>query len=115
MPTSQPFLFILLTLITSSLTHINAEPVRAKRLLFSRDNSSFGGWGLRMVNCPAETQTCSKFSIGCCPKDMFCISDSLMGGLSCCPTSISPPLFRSAPFSMTGKWEWEPVGKFVDD
>ncbi|PUU77885.1 hypothetical protein B9Z19DRAFT_985094 [Tuber borchii] len=89
MPTSRPFLLILLTLITSALTNIDAEPVRAKRLLFSRQNSSFGGWGLRMVNCPAETQKCSNFGIGCCPKDMFCISESLMGGLSCCPTKES--------------------------
>ncbi|CAZ84219.1 unnamed protein product [Tuber melanosporum] len=85
---SSSSLLVLLTLITSSLTGTRAEPVRAKRLLFPRQNSSFGGWGLRMINCPAETQKCTGNS-GCCPKDMVCVTSSLMGALACCPTKES--------------------------
>ncbi|RPA94928.1 hypothetical protein L873DRAFT_1830053 [Choiromyces venosus 120613-1] len=78
---------LLLTLLTTTTTL--ADPIRAKRLLYPRQNSSFGGWGLRVVNCPAETQKCS--GSGCCPKDMICVINSLMGGLACCPTSTFPP------------------------
>ncbi|KAG0634733.1 hypothetical protein HOY80DRAFT_506742 [Tuber brumale] len=85
---SPSSLLVLLTLITSSLTSIRAEPVRAKRLLFPRQNSSFGGWGLRMINCPAETLKCTGNN-GCCPKDMVCVTSSLMGALACCPTKES--------------------------
>jgi len=85
---SRSSIYILLTLITASL-NTNAELVRAKRLLFARENSSFGGWGLRADNCPPETQRCT--IKGCCPKDMFCAATSDFGRAACCPTSIAPP------------------------
>ncbi|PWW74984.1 hypothetical protein C7212DRAFT_205472 [Tuber magnatum] len=105
-------LLTLLTLITSSLANPNAQRIRAKRLLFPRQNSSFGGWGLRMVNCPTETQKCGT-NDGCCPKDMICITSSLMGALACCPTKEScGEVIRTLPVCADPGWTlWKNDGQ----
>ncbi|CUS07094.1 unnamed protein product [Tuber aestivum] len=108
---SRSSILVLFALV-ASLTTINAQRIHAKRLLFPRQNSSFGGWGLKMVNCPGETQKCGT-NYGCCPKDTICITGSLAGALACCPTKEScGEVIKTIPVCADPSWTlWQNDGQ----